>query len=200
MGRKRKVHGRLYEGPRGKPVRMAVSETKWPPFIGPAPRGKTGKAHPLTTNLKENSPFVYAFVVEQFRRPARQFDPMIQPILEEYRRVAGTRRQRPSAREFTAFVMERAMDGAWKVWGIKPPFTEGDPDNFFRRYVHGHRHALRDYRKVLREPQPWPSHHRGHWLKHFFGCRGEAAREFNLLTADQPQWTVVTLFEEDAPQ
>jgi hypothetical protein len=200
VGRKRKVYGRLYEGPHGKPVRMATSKAKWPPFIRPAPRGKTGKAFPLTTNLKENSPLVYAFVVEQFKRPHERRDPMISPILEEYQRQSGTRSRRPSARDFTAFVMERAFDGAWRVWGINPPYSEGDPDAFLRRYVRGRPSALRTYRKILKEPQPWPSHHRGNWLIHFFGRRGEAAREFNLLTVEQPQWTVVTLFEEDAPQ
>ena len=64
------------------------------------------------------------------------------------------------------------MDGAWKVWGIKPPFTNGDAGSFMRRYVHGHPGALRDFREILQEPQPWPTYHRGHWLKYSSGPEG----------------------------
>jgi hypothetical protein len=152
----------------------------------------------FTVTLKELSPFVYAFVVDQLRKPPRQRDRMVQPILAEFRQVSHNRPPRPIAKEFAAFVIERALDGAWRVWRVKPPFSEGDADSFLRRYVRGHSHALRDYRKALQEPQPWPPGHRGHWLKYFFGTPGEAAREFKLLTTNQTPWTIVTLFEEDA--
>lgn len=201
MGRKRKVYGKLYEGesPRGKNVRLAMFKEKYEHLVKPSPRGKTGKAFLFTKVLKEHSPFVYAFIAEQLKRPERERDPMVQPVIREWKQVSRSHR-RPSAREFTAFVIERAMEGAWQVWAIKPPYTEGDHDSFLRRYVHGHPKALRDYRKVLQEPQPWPRDHRGHWLKYFFGARGEAAREFRLLTTEQEPWTVITLFEEDDPQ
>jgi hypothetical protein len=183
-------------------VRYAAFDVKWPPFafLHPAPRGRTGRTYHFTVTLKELSPMVYAFVVEQLGRAQRDREPMVQPVIEEWRQASGSRRQRPASREFTAFVVERAMDGAWRVWGVEPPYSGGDVDSFYRRYVHGHRHALRDYGKALREPRPWPPFHRGHWLNYFFGARGEAAREFNLLTTKQEPWRVITIFEEDDPR
>ena len=142
---------------------------------------------------------VYAFIVIQLGRPERAWDPMIKSVVTEHKRESGSRRRRPPSLELTAFVIERALDGAWKIWGLKPPYTEADFDSFLRRYVRGHRNALRDYGKVLREPQPWPPNHRGHWLKDFFGARGQAAREFNLLRTKQAPVTVVTLLDEEDP-
>ena len=80
MGRKRKVVGRLFEGPGGKRVRYASFDAKWPPSflgVGPAPRGKTGEPYPFTVSLKEHSPMVYAFVVSQLRKPQPERDPMV---------------------------------------------------------------------------------------------------------------------------
>ena len=203
MGRKRKVHGHLYEGksPRGKSVRMAVTQTNWARVVKhPAPRGKTGRPFVFVSVLKELAPFVYAFTVDQLKRPAKNRDPMVQPILAEYERASVSSRGRPQAKEFAAFVIERAMKGAWKVWKIQPPYTGGDVDNFLRRYVHGQPGALRDYRKTLQCPQPWPREHKGHWLKYFFGPPGQAARGFGFLTTKEVPVTVFTLFEEENPQ
>lgn len=199
-GRPRKVYGQLYEGPRGKPVRLATFKVKREHLVKPTPRGKTGKAFVFTSVLKELSPLVYAFIVDQLSRPERKRDPMVQPIIAEYRRVSSLRHQRPSSREFGAFVIERAMNDAWPIWGIKPPYSEGEVDSFLRRYVHGHHRALRDYRKALQLPERGPQGHIGDWLKYFFGRRGEAAREFKLLTTEQEPFTLVTLFEEEDPQ
>jgi hypothetical protein len=124
-------------------------------------------------------------------------DTEVRNIVDEYRRDSGVRRVRPSAREVAAFVIERAMDGAWGVWGLKPPHTAGEADSFWRRYVLGHRGALRDYRRIFRAPRPWPPDHIGHdLLKDFFGSRGQAAHSYNLLTMHQEPFTVVVLTEE----
>lgn len=197
-GRPRKVYGQLYEGLRGKPVRMARFEVKWEKLVKPSPRGKTGRAFLFTSVLKELSPFVYAFIVDELRKPEPKRHPGLRQVTAEWKQDSGSRR-RPQSRELTAFVLERAMDGAWQIWGIKPPCSEGDADSFLRRYVHGHHRALRDYRKALQVPHPWPPFHVGNWLKYFFGRRGEAAREFKLLTTEQEPVTLVTLFEEEDP-
>jgi hypothetical protein len=199
MGRKRKVYGKLYEGPHGKSVRLAISHTRFPPFLRPAPRGKTGSAHAFTAVLKEVAPFVYAFISAELRNPEPKRHAGLKRVIAEWKHASGLR-GRPPSRELAAFSIERALRGAWKVWGIKPPFSEGEADSFWRRYVLGHRGALRDFQKALREPQPWPREHRGHWLKYFFGSPGMAATEFNLLTKQQKPWTVITLFEEDSQQ
>jgi hypothetical protein len=203
MGRKRKVHGYLYEreSPRGKSVRMAITQANWARVVKhPAPRGKTGRPFVFASVLKEFSPFVYAFTVDQLRQPEKDRDPMIRPILAEYERASGSGHRRPQAKEFAAFIIERAMKGAWEVWKIQPPYTGGDVDNFLRRYVHGQPGALRDYRKILRSPQPWPPEHRGHWLKYFFGPAGQAAREFRFLKPKEVPITVIALVEEENPQ
>lgn len=73
------------------------------------------------------------------------------------------------------------MAGAWDVWGLKPPYSEGEHDSFYRRYVHGHPSAVRVFRSVLRQPQPWHRHHVGHEIKWFLGKPGKAARHYRLL-------------------
>jgi hypothetical protein len=140
---------------------------------------------------------IYAFIVDQMRRPEREWDAMITSVVKEYRKQSGFSRRRLPSLEFSAFVIRRAFEGAWQVWKVKAPYTEADCDNFRRRYVYGHRGALRDFRKILREPQPWPPDHRGQWLKYFFGAPGDAAREFNLLTTEPLIGTKVYLFYED---
>jgi hypothetical protein len=163
-----------------------------------SPRGKTGRTTPLTSTLKELSPLVYAFLVVQLKKPERKRQRMLQPIIKEWRQASGSQR-RPSAREFTAFVIERAMGGAWQVWGVKPPFSQGEADSFLRRYVHGHEGALRDFRKVVAEKKRAPHGDVRDWLPKFFGPPGDAAREFNLLTTEQEPFTLITLFEEETP-
>src|SRR3981081_1392095 len=112
MGRKRKVHGYLYEreSPRGKSVRMAITQANWARVVKhPAPRGKTGRPFVFASVLKEFSPFVYAFTVATIRQPEKDRDPMIRPILAEYERASGSGHRRPQAKEFAAFIIERAM-------------------------------------------------------------------------------------------
>jgi hypothetical protein len=196
MGRKRKVVGERYEGLDGRAIRMVVKRVKWEHLRKPSPRGKTGRVVRFTIVLKELCPMVYAFIVDQLRRPEREWDAMITSVVKEYRKESGTNRRRPSSLDFSAFVLERALKGAWQEWGVKPPYTEADFDSFLRRYVRGHRGALRDFRKILREPQPWPPNHRGQWLKYFFAAPGDAAREFKLLTTKQPLATIFTVFYE----
>src|SRR4030095_8117531 len=146
MGRKRKEIGKVYKSASGKRVRLTSIEAKWPPFLARAPRRTTGSAYPFTVSLKEHSPMVYAFVVSQLRKSGPDRDPMIGPILTEYQKASGDRRAHPASSECTAFVIERAMDGAWKVWGLTPPFSGGEAGSFMRRYVNGHPKALRDFR------------------------------------------------------
>jgi hypothetical protein len=195
MGRKRKLHGKLYEGPRGKPVRLTISKAKFPPFIQKVPRGKTGSAYVFTKCLKEFAPFVYAFIVDELRKSEADRRPDLRRVIAEWRKASGSHR-RPEARGLSAFAIERALDGAWQIWGIRPPFSEGEVDSFWRRYVLGHQKALRDFRTALREPRPWTPEHRGHWLKYFFGAPGTVAREFKLLRRQQEDWTIITPFEE----
>jgi len=141
---------------------------------------------------------VYAFIVDEMKKREPKRHQGIRLVISEWRKVSGSHK-RPPSRELAAFVLERAMKGAWEVWGVKPPYSEGEVDSFYRRYVQGHKRALRDFRKALKEPQPWPPNHRGHWLKYFFGPRGKAAREFDLLTTEQTPWTVIGILEEDNP-
>jgi hypothetical protein len=195
MGRKRKTLGTLYEDTDGKRVRLNITRAKFPPFIGKLPRGKTGAAYQFTTCLREFAPFVYAYVLDELKRPEPGRHISFQKVSKEWQRASGSTR-RPSARALASFAVERALDGAWQVWGIKPPFSGSEEDSFWRRYVLGHPKALPDYRRILREPKPWPPEHRGHWLKFFFGTRGEAAREFNFLKLQQPEWTIISMLDE----
>jgi hypothetical protein len=200
MGRKRKLPGTVHKGLHGGSVRLAKSTAKFEHIVKPSPRGKTGKAFLFTSVLKERAPIVYALVVDHFKRPEKSRVQSVEDIVKEYRQTSGVRRGRPSAREVAAFVIERAMDGAWKVWGLKPPYSAGEADSFWRRYVLGHPGALRDYQKLLRAPMPWPPDHIGHdVLNDFFGPRGQAAHAYNLLTMEQEPFTVIILSDEASP-
>ena len=147
------------------------------------PRGKTGAAWEFTTFLKERAPLVYVFIVRELRMSSSERDLKLQKIINEWRQDAD--RTRPNSRELTAYIIERAMTGAWKVWGIKPPYSEGDHDAFFRRYIHGHADAIKVFRSALRQPLPWHRHHVGHQIKWFLGKPGEAARHYKLLKPTQ---------------
>ena len=203
MGRKRKVYGKRYGVPGQKPVRLAIgrtTETNVRRFLGlPTPRGKTGKASRFTDALKEFAPLVYAFLVEEFKKPPPERSEMIMPIVKEWQTGSGSRRQRPPSRDLAAFVIERALGAAWEVWGIKRPFSAGDPEEFRRWYVHGHPGALRQFTKLLREIPGPPERGCWVWLPYFFGSRGDAAREFNLLTRETEPWTAIISAEEDTP-
>lgn len=99
-GRPRKVYGTPYVGPRGERIRLAEFTLKERHLFKPAPRGKTGAAHFFPLIVKEWSPFVYAFAVEELRKSAGR-DPDLQRILDGWRgetRYVGT----PTAREFAA--------------------------------------------------------------------------------------------------
>ncbi len=182
MGRKRKILEKLFKNSDGSQVWMIAGYLKKPHryiFGKHGPRGKTGSAWEFTNFLKERVPLVYLFIVGELKKSSSERDLELQKIINEWRQDAG--RTRPNSRELTAFVFERAMAGAWELWGIKPPYSVGDHDAFFRRYVHGHPDALRVLRSVLREPQPWHRHHVGHEIKWFLGEPGEAARHYELL-------------------
>ncbi len=181
MGRKKKVRGRVIKVPAGKPARVTPGYRRLHHYFGTrAPRGRTGIVWSLTEFLKERVPLVYVFCVEELRKSDQDRNPDLQRILQEWRKEAAPRK-RPPARELTAYVIERAMAGAWEVWRTKPPYSEGDHDVFYRHYVHGHPEAIKDFRAVLCQPKPWPQHHVGHELSWFLGKAGEAARHYNFL-------------------
>lgn len=211
MGRKKKVRGTLYPNasPRGKDVRVTTFEVKSQHLLARLgrthqPRGKTGNVWLFTMILKERVPLIYAFVVDELKKPTTNRNPDLQRIIKEWRGVEWPR-TRPSARQLTAYIMERAMGHAWEAWGLKRPYTEGDHDAFFRRYIHGHPGAIQAYRKALRMPQPqnkeekalWKKHHIGHEIKCFLGRPGEAARKYNLLKPRLSYATIVSIVEED---
>ncbi len=200
MGRKKKVPGKLYPGesPRGKDVRVTTFRVKSKHFLARftrvrQPRGKTGDSWLLTMILKERVPLIYAFLVDELKKPIANRSPHLQRIIGE---VEWPRRI-PSARELTAYVIERAMGNAWEAWGLKRPYSEGEHDSFFRRYVHGHPGAIRAFRKAIRMPQPWERNHIGHEINCFLDSPGEAARQYNLLKPRDSWFTVMSILEED---
>ena len=195
MGRPRK--GKI-EGlsPGGRPVR--ITERLENPYypLKSKPRGKAAKVWELTTFLKERVPLVYAYIVNEKEKMVAERNQQLQRIVEQLKQSVGQRKTR-SRRRLTAYVIERAMEGAWEKWGLKPPYSAGNHDAFFRRYVHGHRGAIRDFRTALREPQPWHQHHVGHGLKSFFGAPGEAARHYGLMVPTPCQIAVLRIVEEE---
>lgn len=121
----------------------------------------------------------------------------MQEIIEEWKREEDPPAKRtPSARVLTAYIIERAMAGAWEVWGVKPPHSQAEHDSFFRRYVHGHAGALRAFRAALHEPTPWDRHHVGHELKWFLGEPGGAARHYGFLQRNPEKFCVAILERE----
>jgi hypothetical protein len=197
VGRPKKVRGRLFEGLRGEKVRVVEGWSKWAPFVGKAPRGKTGHAWDFTSFLKERVPLVYAFTVDELGRSVITRNPALQEIIEKWRREEDPpARRTPSARVLTAYIVERAMAEAWEVWGVKRPYSQADHDAFFRRYVHGHPGALHTFRTALRQPTPWDRHHVGHELKWFLGKPGEAARHYGFLERRAKRFCVVILERE----
>jgi len=200
MGRKKRVHGTLYpkSSPRRRDVRVTTFKVKAKHVFARftrtrQPRGKTGSLWLFTTILKERVPLIYAFVVDELKKPIANRSPDLQGIIGE----VDWPRRIPSARELTAYIIERAMGSAWEAWGLKRPYSEGEHDSFFRRYVHGHPGAIRAFRKAIRLPQPWERHHIGHEIKCFLGNPGEAARQYNLLNPRDSSVTLMRILEEE---
>jgi len=210
MGRKKVVRGNILKGLRERPVRLRV-------FFGPKtntegciiepgpklqqylskhlPRGKAEFVWPVTCILKERVPLVYVFIVDELKkRKESKQDRRLVKILKEWRKEQA--RVWPSARELTAYIIERAMHGVWEAWGLKPPYTAQEHDNFYRRYVHGHPGAIRTFREALRIPQPWDRHHVGRELRWFLGPPGKAARHYHLLDPKPLYGPVLQLIEE----
>jgi len=209
VGRKKKVRGKVLEGPRGKHVRVTTHLLKAQQVLARytrkrPPRGKAADLWPLTSFLKERVPLVYVFIVDELNKSDRERNPDLQRIVEEWREVtsdhlkkSSARHKWPSARQLTPYVIERAMGDTWKTWELKRPYSQQEHDHFFRRYVHGHPKAIRDFREALRQPQPWHRHHVGHEIKWFLGRPGEAARKYNLLKPRSSYATIVSIVEED---
>ena len=194
-GRPPTLYGKPFMAPGERPARMTVSEIPERYLFNPVPRGKTGAAHHFVSLLKEWSPMMYAFAIEQLRGPAAAREPRLTRLIEEWRRITGVR-TRPSALELTAYAIERAFDGAWQIWRVKPPTK--DADTFRRRYILGLRGALQDYREVVQEPRPWPRFHRGHLLiDMFLADKGEATKRYGLQARVEPKFTVITLLTEE---
>jgi len=198
MGRRKKLTGNIFEGLReGQRLRITCCLKKWHHvFLGKrAPRGQTGKTYRFTSFLKERVPLVYVFIVDELKKKDEsKQDRRLVKILKEWKREQA--RERPSARELTAYIIERAMRGAWEAWGLKPPYSAQEHDNFYRRYVHGHEGAIRTFRQALRMPKPWEYHHVGRELRWFLGPPGKAARHYNLLEPKSLDVPVVTITEE----
>jgi len=197
VGRKKKARGKLFEGLRGKPIRITRHLVKPQHLVARLtrkrpPRGKAADVYELTSFLKERAPLVYVFIVEELKKGTGAQNPQLQRIIAEWNRDVAPYK-RPTARELTAYVMERAMGGAWEAWGLKRPQS----DTFYRRYIHGHPGAIRDFRRALRQPRPWHRHHVGHEIKWFLGRPGEAARKYNLLKPRSSYATIVSIVEED---
>lgn len=197
MGRKKKVRGTLFVDSEGRRVRITAGYVRADRLLyRHAPRGKTGASWELTTFLKEFAPLVYVFLVNELKKSDRDWIPNFRRIIEEWKQDA-TPRTKPTARELTAYIIERAMDGAWEVWKLNRPYSKGEHDSFYRRYVHGHRGAIRAYREALHMSQPWPRNHVGHQIKFFLGNRGEAACHYGFLARKSTRFAVITVEEED---
>jgi hypothetical protein len=189
MGRKKKPQGCVLLGPHGRPIRFnaRIDKGPYPSFLHQKqPRGRTVKTWLFTNLLKERAPLVYVFVVNEVNRGWDRIDPKLQRIMDE-----GFEKQdlprKPSARELTAYLIERAFQGAWAAWNIEPPYRQGldKARSFIRRYVHGHPEAIRDFRLALSLPKPWDRFHVGHDLKYFLGQPGAAAKYYNMLEPRQ---------------
>ena len=197
MGRKKKLPGKLLTGLRGKLVRVSERLEKPDYPLAVKPHGKAANAWVFTTFLKERVPVVYLFIVEELKHAAPYRHSALQRIIEEWERDSGFHR-RPSSRELTAYVIERALGDLWELWGVAPPFTGAEHDSLFRRYVNGNPEAVRALRKALKEPHPWHRHHVGHELRWFLDKPGSAARAYSGLRKAPPRnLPVLSLREED---
>jgi hypothetical protein len=199
MGRKKKSQGSVFVEPDGRRVRLTEQSVRLERFLYQnAPRGKTGATWSFTTFLKRISPLIYVFIVKELKKSLSERNPKLQRVIEEWE-VNATRPTRPTARELTAYVIERGMDGAWEIWEVKRPYSEAEPDSFYRRYIQGHAGAIRDFREALNMPQPWPDDHAGHAINWFLGGRGDAARNYQFLTRTRTRdrFLVITAFDDE---
>ncbi len=197
VGRQKKLHGKLFVNLEGRRVRIKAGYVPASHvFTRHAPRGKTGAAWDLASVLKERAPLIYVFIVNELRKPHSERNPTLQNIIEEWKEDNAQRKLPPNAREMTAYVLERAFDGAWEVWELKRPYNDGEPESFYRRYVQGHPGAIRDYREALRMPQPWPQNHVGREVLLFLGQKGDAARHYGFLTRESKRARVVIIEDE----
>ncbi len=166
--------------------RISFRKARWHHYIlgKREPRGRTGRAYLFATILKERAPLVYAFVKNELEKDRAARDPRLAPIIQEWRAKRlnpQSQKRLPSRRELAAFIIERAFEGAWEVWGVRPPHSSAQLNSFFRRYIHGHPKAILGFRRAL-EMAPWEMHHVGYEMKWFLGAPGEAARHYNLLS------------------
>ncbi len=163
--------------PRGRPVRVTERLVRhyyphWPPKR--RPRGKAAGTFSFTNLLKERAPLVYVFVVGQLKQTSRH--PGFQKIIEEWRQTTGSCKD-PGSRAITAYILERALEGTWEKYSIKAPFSSGEHDSFYRRYVYGHPGAIKTFRHVLRQ-RPWDRWSVALELRWFLGRPGDATRHY----------------------
>ena len=201
MGRKKKVKGTILgTGPIGKPIRVSFESVKGAPYIfrdtKHVPRGHSANVWEFTNVLKERAPLIYVFVVEELKKNIKIRNPDLQKIIGEWKEISSFKRP-PTARELTAYIIERAFEGAWENWGLKRPYSAQDHDNFFRRYVHGKPGIIKDYRRALRDPQPWHRHHVGHQIKWFLEKPGKAAKQYDVLKFHPFILSIMIIKEED---
>src|SRR5215470_17746829 len=193
-GRPPIVRGMPFIAPGDRAARMTISKIPQRRLLKSPPRRTKGAAHPFVILLKEWSPMVYAFSTEELSHPREGRDSGVNRLIDEWQIFTGSKRQ-PSGRELAAYLIERAFEGAWQVWGISPPTL--DSDNFRRRYILGQREALQSYRKIVRESRPWPRDHRGNLLRDIFlAAKGEATERYDLQKKVEPEVIFITLLTE----
>ena len=194
--RGRPKKGTLSLGPEGKILRVKEHYVPAHAIENPGLRGKAAKAWDFICILKERAPLIYVFLVKELPKSPNDQDTQLQRLLMEYRKESPSHKK-VSIRNVLAFIVERAFDGLWEKYDLTPPYSVGDHDAFYRRYVYGHQGAIQAYRRILDQPKPWPREHVGHDLKFYLGNRGDAVhlRYPHLLEANEP-WCVLDIVEE----
>jgi hypothetical protein len=194
--RGRPKKGILSLGPEGKILRVKEHYVPAHAIENPGLRGKAAKAWDFICILKERAPLVYVYLLDELSKPARSRELRLQIIEQEFQREYPSRFKVPPKRLLT-YIMERAFHGMWEKYGITAPYSGGKHEAFYTGYVYGHAGAIQAYRKILREPKPWPREHVGHDLRFYLGNRGDAVhlRYPQLLEANEP-WCVLDIVEE----
>lgn len=193
--RGRPKKGTLSLGPEGKILRVIDHYVPAHAIENPRLRGKAAKAWDFICILKERAPLVYVYLLDELSKPARSRELRLQIIEQELQREYPSRFKVPP-KKLLAYIMERAFHGMWEKYGIAAPYSGGNHEAFYTGYVYGHAGAIRAYRKILREPKPWPPEHVGHDLKFYLGNRGDAVcLRYPRLLKGNDGWCVLDIVE-----
>src|SRR5262249_61767138 len=92
------LYGEPFLASGDRPARSTVSKIPQRRLFKSVPRGTKSIAHPFVVLLKEWSPMVYAFCMEQLGYPRAERESGLNKLVDEWHAFTGAKR-RPAGRE-----------------------------------------------------------------------------------------------------